>query len=133
MKFNDLELCEYQILKELKILVVDDHPDTAELFTIILSSEGADVVTAGSVQQALAVLEHQPIDILISDYRLPDGDGYSLIEKVHSQGLNTQSIMITGSDAFEEQEKALQQGFVFYLSKPVEPDYLIQVIANLRK
>ncbi len=133
MKFNDSELCEYQVLKELKILVVDDHSDTVELFTIILSSEGAEVVTAGSVQQALAVLEEQPIDILISDYRLPDGNGYSLIEKVQSQGLEIQSIMITGSDAFEEQEKALQQGFVFYLSKPVEPDYLIQVIANLRK
>ena len=133
MKFNDSEVCEYHVLKELKILVVDDHLDTVELFTIILSSQGADVVTASSVKQALAVLEHQPIDILISDYRLPDGNGYSLIEKVQSQGLDTQSIMITGSDAFEEQEKALQQGFVFYLSKPVEPDYLIEVITNLKK
>lgn len=133
MNVNDTGLYECQVLKELKILVVDDHLDTTELFSIILSSVGAEVASAGSVSEALAILEQQPIDLLISDYRLPDGDGYSLITKVRSQGLNTRSIMITGSDAFEEQEKALEQGFVFYLSKPVDPDNLIQVVANLIK
>lgn len=133
MTINDADLYNCPVLKELKILVVDDHVDTAELFTIILSSVGAEVVAAGSVSQASELLEQQQFDVLVSDYRLPDGDGYSLIAKVQSKKLETRCIMITGSDAFEEQEKALEQGFVFYLSKPVEPDYLIQVITNLIK
>jgi two-component system CheB/CheR fusion protein len=65
-----------------RALVVDDHADTAELFQMLLTKRGIDVITAGTLEAALLALKTNKFDILISDIDLPDGSGCDLLEEV---------------------------------------------------
>ena len=65
-----------------RALVVDDHADTAELFQVLLTKRGIDVVVAGTLESALRAAKEHTFDILISDIDLPDGNGCDLLAEV---------------------------------------------------
>jgi PAS domain S-box-containing protein len=124
-------------LDELVILVVDDEPDTRELLRQGLEYYGADVRTAGSADEALAVLAGDVPDILISDIGMPGTDGYDLIRQVRSlqteKGRRVAAIALTAYTRVEDRLQALRAGYDMHVPKPVELTELCAVAASLTR
>jgi signal transduction histidine kinase len=121
-------------LRGIAVLVVDDQPDTRELVATVLRSHGAEVTTAASAEDAVTLLgEHAPM-ILVSDVGMAQTDGYELIRRV--RGLVTKAaaipaIALTAYARDEDRRLALAAGFQAYLAKPVEPEALVRMVADL--
>ncbi|MGV0106059.1 ATP-binding protein [Nostoc sp. DSM 114160] len=125
------------ILNGLQILVVDDNADTRELIAFILEKSGGQVTAVSSVGEALEALERLKPDVLVSDIGMPNEDGYSLIRKVRAQeteqGEKILAVALTAFAREEEHRLALEAGFQVHVSKPIEPEELVKVVANLIK
>lgn len=124
-----------QSLTGLSILVVEDEGDTLELVRVTLQSAGAEVKIATSAVEALNLLcQFQP-DVLVSDISMPEMDGYQLIQKIRQfppqQGGNIPAIALTAHAGECDQQQALQAGFQGHLAKPLDPEALVNAIANL--
>lgn len=122
-------------LNGVKVLVVDDEPDARELIRLVLEGCEAEVITATSAQEALAVLERERPDVLISDIGMPQADGYQLIRQVRTLDPNRGGIIpavaLTAYARAEDRKRALLSGYQMHISKPVEPSELIAVVASL--
>jgi PAS domain S-box-containing protein len=122
-------------LDGLRVLVVDDEPDTLEMLETILKQTGAIVSTSSNAVDALENLIRLRPDVLISDIGMPGEDGYSLIRKVRSlsleQGGRTPAVALTAYARFEDRMRALSSGYQMHISKPPELAELAVVIANL--
>lgn len=118
-------------LQALRILVVDDDRDSRDFMIVALEGEGAEVKAARSVAEAMmAIADWQP-DLLISDIRMPDTDGYSLIRQFREQFASTPAIALTAFARNEDREEALAAGFQRHIPKPVDLMELYDAIATL--
>jgi CheY-like chemotaxis protein len=123
-------------LNGLKVLVVDDEDDARSLLTAILTQSGAETKTAGSMSDALSLLNEWSPDVLVSDIGMPDGSGYDLLREIRnpSNGNSTfPAVALTAYAHPEDRLRALSAGFETYVPKPVEPDQLLATIAGLAK
>ncbi|MBK1682512.1 sigma-54-dependent transcriptional regulator [Rhodoferax fermentans] len=102
------------------ILVVDDEPDLRTLYELTLLREGHRVDTADNLQQAQALLATHHFDVVITDMRLPDGLGMSLLHHIKAQGREERSIVITAYGSAQNAVEALKAGAFDYLTKPVD-------------
>jgi len=102
------------------LLVVDDEPDLCTLYELTLVREGYDVECAGSVGEALALLEQRSFDLMITDMRLPDGSGLDLLRRIDEGGRAEKTIVITAYGSAENAVEALKSGAYDYLTKPVD-------------
>lgn len=118
-----------------RILVVDDDIDTLFFLTFTLEECGAEVATAPSVAEAIELFRDLHPTLLISDLGLPFEDGFSLIRELRTLevklGWQVPAIALTGYAGKEAREQALERGFQKYLTKPILPDALIEVIVQL--
>jgi signal transduction histidine kinase/ActR/RegA family two-component response regulator len=133
---EEREPLEPPALDGLRVLVVDDEPDGRELVTTLLESSGAQVQTAASVSEALAVLERSPVDLLVSDIGMPEEDGYALIRAVRARergNTNLPAVALTAYAREEERTKALEAGFQVHVAKPFDPPELLSRIADLAR
>lgn len=126
------------LLQALRILVVDDDRDSREMMTVALEAEGAVVLSVDSIQAAETAIEHWQPDILISDIRMPDGNGYELIQSIRSKALPKAgdmlpAIALTAFSGAEERQASLSAGFQQHLTKPVDLNELYLAIAALAK
>ena len=122
-------------LKGLKVLVVDDEPDTRELIREVLKECGSEVILSRSAEEALDALEQHRPDILISDLGMPEEDGFSLITKIRAlpadRGGRIPAAALTAYARAEDRMRVLRSGFQFHLPKPVDSAELVTVIASL--
>jgi PAS domain S-box-containing protein len=122
-------------LDGLKVLIVDDEPDTRELLTMGLTQCGAEVKAAGSVAEALEVIITEAPDLLISDIGMPNEDGYELIRRVRElpaeSGRKMPAIALTAYARVEDRMQALRAGYQMHVPKPVELAELVAVAASL--
>lgn len=123
-----------QSLDGLQVLVVDDEADVREFIAAVLEPHGIGVTTVATAAAALETLEKFHPDILMTDIRMPQEDGYSLIRKVREleelQGWHIPAAALTAySD--ESQDKALSAGFEAYLHKLAQPSELIDLVFQL--
>lgn len=118
-------------LEGLNILVVDDEADARVLMTAILGQYGANVTSAGSANDAIALLRQSPTDLLVSDIGMPEQDGYSLIRQVRERGIKIPAIALTAYARVEDRILALSAGFQMHIAKPIETAELVAAIANL--
>src|SRR5262249_44217505 len=122
-------------LDDLRILVVEDDVDARLSLKDSLESLGAVILIATSVQEALETFERQAPHVLVSDIRLPDGDGYALLQRVHAvdaaRGRHTPAIALTAYPRVEDRARALEAGFASHVPKPVSPGDLASVIASV--
>ena len=120
-------------LDGLRILVVEDDADARLLLKDSLEALGAVVQIAASVQDAVEAFEREPPHVLVSDIRLPDDDGYTLLARVRAaeaaSGRRTPAIALTAYPRVEDRARALEAGFAMHVPKPVAPDALAAVIA----
>jgi PAS domain S-box-containing protein len=122
-------------LQGLRVLVVDDEADTRDMQRAVLEHCKAEVFTAGSASEALEAVARLRPDVLISDVGMPEEDGYSLIAKVRAlppeRGGRTPAVALTAYVRVEDRVKVLRSGFQLHVSKPLEPNELVAVVANL--
>jgi CheY-like chemotaxis protein len=122
-------------LQGVRVLVVDDDPDEREFLVALLDAAAADVRSASSTAEALATLAWWWPSVLLSDIGMQGGDGYTLIRAVrtmprgHPQQLPAAAV--TGHTAPEDRTRVLRAGYQAHLAKPVDPDRLISVVADL--
>lgn len=112
-----------------QILVVDDEPDLRTLYELTLLREGYQVHTAGNVAQANQALQDKLFDLVITDMRLPDGLGLSLVQGIAQQGRSERCIVITAYGSAENAVESLKAGAFDYLTKPVDLRQLRAVVA----
>lgn len=120
-------------LTGLRVLVVDDEPDTLDLLRRVLGDSQAQVAAAPSVEAALATLGAFNPHVLISDVSMPGRDGYELIRVVRSTTgpEDLPAAALTAYSRPEDAARAKEAGFQMHLSKPVEPYELVKVVARL--
>ena len=122
-------------LTGLKLLVVDDDPDSATIAARLLADRGASVVKVGSATQALEALKRERPDALVSDIGMPGHDGYELIRWIRSlpdiEGGRTPALALTAFARSEDRRRALLAGYQSHAAKPVDPLELVTVVASL--
>jgi CheY-like chemotaxis protein len=121
-------------LEGMRILMVDDEVDALDLIGVELSQRGAKVVGVTSVVEALKALELSEFDLMISDIGMPDTDGYELIRQIRNQDTKYKGIPAVALTAYarvQDRMRAIMAGFNTHVSKPVEANELITVVASL--
>ncbi len=123
------------ILSGLRVLVVDDEEDARGLLRTVLEKNGAEVVAAASVREALAAIERDAPDVLISDIGMPGEDGYELIRRVRSldpaRGGRVPAAAVSAYAGEDNRRQALDAGFQLHVAKPVDPEELVKVVRDL--
>src|SRR5690606_24992553 len=110
-----------------RILIVDDEPSVVDAISQTMPWQELDVeevFTAYSAREALRIIEHQFIDIVLTDIRMPGMDGIELIHTIRSYSNRVQFILLTGYAEFEYAQQALRMQAADYLLKPVRDEAL---------
>ncbi len=122
-------------LDGIKVLVVDDDPESRTLFATILEGAGATVVAAGSAHDALEALRRSTFDVLVSDIEMPEVDGYGLLHQALAiaAGRNERlmAVSVTAYSRFEDEARSVGAGFHRHLQKPVDPAALVAVVLSV--
>ncbi len=123
------------VLRDVRVLVVEDEDDTREALRRILEERGARVSAARDAGEALAAFDRERPDVLVSDVGLPGMDGYALIARVRARGPaaggDVPALAITAYAREEDRAKALASGFSVHIGKPVDPAKLVHAVARL--
>jgi CheY-like chemotaxis protein len=121
-------------LAEATVLVVEDDADTLDLLEATLKSVGAKPVGARSVGDALRAVDGVTFDALVSDIAMPGQDGYTLMTLLRDRlgpAMPDVSVALTAFASAADRQKAINAGFTEHLSKPVNPDVLLQTLDEL--
>ncbi|MGJ7504525.1 sigma-54-dependent transcriptional regulator [Variovorax sp. ZT5P49] len=113
-----------------QILVIDDEPDLRTLYELTLLREGYRVEAAGSVSEAWQHLEAGRFDAVITDMRLPDGQGMEIIHRIQKAQRSERCVVMTAYGSAENAVEALKAGAFDYLTKPVDLKQFRAVVAS---
>jgi len=111
--------------KALKVFILDDEPDMAENLERILQHEGYATIVATESSNALALVEQEQPDLVLTDLRMPGLDGMALLEQIKSRGLEIPVMILTAYASLDSAVEAIKQGACDYLAKPFSPDELL--------
>ncbi len=114
--------------RALSIYIVENHEDTLLYLGHYLSMIGHSVRSARDMTSALADIPSGPVDVLISDIGLPDGDGWELIRRVKESGCTPFAVAMSGFGMRADKEKSLSAGYRHHLVKPFGPEELDAVL-----
>ncbi len=117
-------------MSEARILVVEDEPDQRRLVSGILRGEGFLVTEAGDLAAAREALAGGPIDAVLSDWKLPDGDGVELLLSHRASGNPAAFILVTAYGTISHAVEAIRSGADDYLSKPFERQALVLAVTR---
>ena len=113
-----------------KILLVEDDITFSELLQGFLQKKGYTLDFAFNVKNGLKLLAQNTYNLLLLDYRLPDGIGLEIFVNSRSNGLKIPAIIMTSFNDVRTAVKAIQAGAFDYITKPVNPDELMMIINN---
>lgn len=113
------------------ILVVDDAPDTLEIIQRNLTQQGYQVFTTAGVPEAIKFLEGMPVDLVITDLKMPDIGGMDLVRHVRENIPDTEVMMITGYATINGAVKAIKTGAEEFLTKPFTDEELFGAVARV--
>jgi len=116
-----------------KVLLVDDEPDLLELLELTLSRMGLDTTRSESVTEAKRMLEQEPFDLCLTDWRLPDGTGLHVVQHITDRALDVPAAVITAYGSTENAVAALKAGAFDYLAKPVALEQLRALVKQALK
>jgi two-component system CheB/CheR fusion protein len=120
--------------RHLRILLVEDHENTARMMSLLLSSLGHEVRTAGDMGTALRLAgegKRGNFDLLISDLGLPDGSGLDLMRSLRARGLRLPGIALSGYGTEQDVQHSMSAGFAEHLVKPVDISQVESAIARV--
>jgi EAL domain-containing protein (putative c-di-GMP-specific phosphodiesterase class I)/ActR/RegA family two-component response regulator len=110
-----------------RLLVVDDEPSLRELMTELLTEAGYRVTACANGRAALEALQRETHDAILTDIRMPDMDGLSLLRAVREKDLDLPVVLFTGGPSVETATEAVEWGALQYLAKPVPAERLLEV------
>ncbi|MEZ5571995.1 MAG: sigma-54 dependent transcriptional regulator [Halioglobus sp.] len=112
------------------VLIVDDEPDIRELLDITLSRMGLETHSAATLAQAKDMVAQVKPDLCLTDMRLPDGNGITLVEHIQQEFPHIPVAMITAHGSVEAAIAALKAGAFDFISKPIELEYLRKLVSS---
>jgi two-component system alkaline phosphatase synthesis response regulator PhoP len=115
----------------MKILIVDDDPDIAEIIAFALGKDQHRTTVVHGGQQALSLLDRDKFDLLILDVMMPRVDGYEVCRKVREKDASTPIIMLTAKDEESDKVRGLDIGADDYVIKPFSPRELLARVRAL--
>jgi CheY-like chemotaxis protein len=122
-------------LEGVRILLVEDDDDIRNLLRLALVSRGAVLTAVDGTRAAVAALDAETPDIVISDITMPGEDGHALLRKVRSlpltRGGKIPAIALTALDSRESRVASRDAGFHYHLTKPVDANKLVEIVAGL--
>jgi len=113
-----------------RILILEDDTTFAQLLEGFLTKNNHEVTLVTHIKQSFKLIENQEFDLLLIDYRLPDGIGFEVLTHVRDLGLSIPIIIMTSFNDVRTAVKSIQLGAFDYITKPVNPDELLMVIKN---
>jgi CheY-like chemotaxis protein len=123
------------LLRNVRVLVVDDEQDARVLLETTLQQYGAQVTTAAGVEEALAAIDRQPPDVVLSDIGMPHEDGYSLIRRLRARpaaaGGSVPAVAVTAYATPGDRSATEAAGYQAHIAKPFEPSDIAQLVARL--
>jgi DNA-binding response OmpR family regulator len=117
----------------LRVLVVDDEPDTVAMLLEILRNEGYEARGHGSGQAAITALKEFDPDVVISDIAMPSVNGWTLAREVRKAMGEKRPVLIAITGQYTQSAdkvRAHTSGFDFYLTKPADPNVVLNLVAN---
>jgi CheY-like chemotaxis protein len=117
----------------LQILLVEDHDLTRKALAHLLIRSGNQVSATGSLAEAIAAVETQTFDVVISDLGLPDGSGFDLMPQLRERSQHLTGIALSGYGMEEDLQRSSEAGFVAHLVKPIRFEQLTQVLRQVRR
>ena len=122
-------------LNGVKVLLVEDDPDTREVLSLGLELAGARVQSVGAVSEALDAMHEGVPDVIVSDIGLPDEDGLSMMRRIRTlspeEGGRVPAVAVTAYTLVDDVDEALRAGFQEHFRKPVETRELLERVAEL--
>ncbi|MBK9036490.1 MAG: sigma-54-dependent Fis family transcriptional regulator [Myxococcales bacterium] len=112
-----------------RVLVVDDKENMLKLFAKLLG-DAYELVTAGDGARALALVQAQPFDVIVTDLRMPGADGFEVLRAVKQRQPDAEVIMMTGYATVNDAVEAIKLGAYDYLEKPFDPDAAALAVAR---
>jgi len=114
-----------------RVLVVDDEPGLIEVIgDVVRQHVDCRIIAASTVAQARKILADGPIEVLVTDVHLPDGDGMSLLAALREQQPNASAIVITGSPSMDRAITAMRDGAIDFVSKPFSNQQLVDRVRS---
>ena len=113
-----------------RILILEDDTTFAQLLEGFLTKNDHVVTLVTHVKQSFKQIENSEFELLLIDYRLPDGTGFEVLEHLRDRGLSIPVIVMTSFNDVRTAVKSIQLGAFDYITKPVNPDELLMVIKN---
>jgi CheY-like chemotaxis protein len=133
---DERQLEPYPRLDGVRVLVVDDEPESNEVVGTLLGSSGAEVRVAASVSQALELLSRWLPDLVVCDIGMPGEDGYALVAEMRRRGDTLARIPVIALTAYatrDDRVRILAAGFQMHLTKPIDPMEVVTGIANVAR
>jgi PAS domain S-box-containing protein len=121
-------------LDAVRVLLIEDEPDTRDVLALALAQRGAHVEAVASAVAAFDALRDRPFDVLVSDIGMPDEDGYRLIARVRALGPDAggavPAIALTAYAGADDRQRALDSGFDLHVAKPIGPHEFAVAVAE---
>jgi DNA-binding NtrC family response regulator len=114
-----------------KILLVEDDPDIRAILTRFLGRRGYEVKPAENGAEALELLDREPVDLILSDVRMPRMDGLALLQAVRERDPDIQLVLMTAYSTVRDAVDAIQAGAADYVEKPIDFRRLERVVSNV--
>lgn len=112
------------------VLIIEDDSTFAQIIEGFLTKNNFEVTTVSNVAKALKLIAHEDFQLLLIDYRLPDGTGIDVLNHRREIGLTVPAIIMTSFNDVRTAVKAIQLGAADYITKPINPDELLMIISN---
>lgn len=116
-----------------RILVVDDERSVIDSLRLILTEAGFEVLTAENVAQANASISSNTLDLVITDLRLPDGNGIDVLTHAKFEAPDTEVILMTAHGSIDITIEAIKRGAYYYIEKPYTPERLVGLVEQALK
>ncbi|ACU05942.1 sigma-54-dependent transcriptional regulator [Pedobacter heparinus] len=113
-----------------KILIIEDDSTFSQVLEGFFTKQGHEPQVVNNVKKAFKITDEQSFDLLLIDYRLPDGTGLDILSHVLEKGLLQPVIIMTSFNDVRTAVKSIQLGAFDYITKPVNPDELMMIIKN---
>lgn len=116
-----------------RILIVDDDMSYVELLQILLEEEGFEVATAYRGRQALNIMSHERVDLVLLDYQMPEMTGFEVLDFMNNNGFETKIPVILVSANYDKEvyDSAFKKGARYFIHKPLSWDELRKQMAKL--
>ncbi len=117
--------------RDARILIVDDEPNVRLMFRTALEAAGHETAEAEDGEAALAVLHAEPFNLVLLDLRMPLMDGMETLRRMRDEGITTPVVIVTAHGSVPDAVEAMKLGAVDFLQKPLNPETLRGVVAEV--